>query len=196
VNFLQSILLWKIAMTEYEKIAQILETASMEDKIKTLESLSNSNDPKLVKLIILKLDDIEIEVRGEAFSSLVLNENNISEILIDSLKSESKNIRGYSALVLANRRNREGIPAIISLTKDESSMVRGCALGALGYLKAQQAREAIENCFADTNLEVKKSALKAAIDIGDKLPSDTIKKFRNENDPELDKLLILANEKS
>jgi HEAT repeat protein len=179
-------------MIEYEKIVQILETSSMEDKIKTIESLSNSNDPKLVKLIISKLDDVEIEVRGEAFSSLVLNENNISEILIDNLKSESKNIRGYSALVLANRQNREGIPAIISLTKDESSMVRCCALGALGYLKAQQAKKAIENCFADANLEVKKSALKAAIDIGDKLLPDIIKKFKRENDPELDKLLILA----
>ena len=185
-----------ILMTEYEEIAHILETASKEEKIKTLEGLANTNDPKLVMLIISKLDDGEIEVRGEAFSSLVINENNISKILIDNLKSPSKNIRGFSALVLANRRNREGIPEIISLTKDESSMVRGCALGALGYLKAQQASVAIENCFEDSNLEVKKSALKAAIDIGERLPIDTIKKFRKENDPELDKLLIMANEES
>lgn len=183
-------------MTEYEKIANILESASKEDKIKTLESLANVKDSKLVKLVISKLDDIEIQVRGEAFSSLVLNENNISEILINSLKSESKNIRGFSALVLANRGNHEGITSIIPLTKDESSMVRACALGALGYLKAQQASGAIQNCFADSNLEVKKSALKAAIDIGEKLHIDTIKKFKKENDPELDKLLILANEKS
>ena len=183
-------------MTEYEKISHILETSSKEDKIKTLEELANSKDPKLVKLIISQLDDVEIEVRGEAFSSLVLNENNISEILIENLKSESKNIRGFSALVLANRQNRKGVLAIIPLTKDESSMVRGCALGALGYLKAQQARGAIQNCFTDTNLEVKKSALKAAIDIGEKLPPDAIKKFKEENDPELDKLLILANEKT
>ena len=183
-------------MKEYEKIAHILETASKEEKIKTLESLANSNDSKFLKLVISKLDDVEIEVRGEAFSSLVLNENNISQILIDNLKSESKNIRGFCALVLANRRNREGIPAIIYLTKDESSIVRSCALGALGYLKAQQAKEAIESCFEDSNLEVKKSALKAAIDIGEKLNEDTIKKFRGENDPELDKLLILAEEKA
>ena len=183
-------------MTDYEKISSILMDGTKEEKIKTLESLTNSKDPKIINLIISKLDDSEIEVRGEAFSSLVLNENKISETLIENLKSRSKNIRGFSALVLANRQNPEGIPSIIPLTKDESSMVRTCALGALGYLKAQQASDAIQKCFADSNIEVKKSALKAAIDIGEKLPTEVIKELKKESDPELEKLLILANKKS
>src|SRR3990172_5213124 len=86
-----------------------------------------------INKIIYKLDDSDIEVRGEAFSSLVLNENNISNLLIQNLNSESKNIRGYAALVLANRRNSDAISAITNLTKDQSGMVRACALGALGY---------------------------------------------------------------
>ncbi len=183
-------------MTDYKKFSNILKNGTKEDKIKMLESLTNCEDLEILNIIISKLDDSEIEVRGEAFSSLVLNENKISETLISNLKSESKNIRGYSALVLANRQNPESIPSIIPLTKDESSMVRTCALGALGYLKAQQASEAIQKCFADSNLEVKKSALKAAIDIGEILPTEVIKELKKENDPELDKLLILAKKKS
>ena len=183
-------------MTDYEKISSILKDGTKEEKIKTLESLTNSEDAEIINLIISKLDDSDIEVRGEAFSSLVLNENKISPALISNLNSESKNIRGFSALVLANRQNPEGIQSIIPLTKDESSMVRTCALGALGYLKAQQASKAIQECFVDSNLEVKKSALKAAIDIGEKLPTEVINELKKQSDPELEKLLILAKKKS
>ena len=183
-------------MTDYKKITSVLKSGTKENKIKMLESLTNSKDPEIINLIISKLDDSDIEVRGEAFSSLVLNENKISPTLISNLNSESKNIRGFSALVLANRQNPEGIQSIIPLTKDESSMVRTCALGALGYLKAQQASKAIQECFVDSNLEVKKSALKAAIDIGEKLPNEVINELKKQSDPELEKLLILAKKKS
>ena len=183
-------------MTDFEKIAKAITTGSKDEKIKTLESLANSDDSEIIKLVISKLDDSDIEVRGEAFSSLVLNENRIFEYLIEGLKSESKNVRGFSALVLANRRNAEGISSIIPLTNDESSMVRACALGALGYLKASKASDAIHNCFSDSSLDVKKSALKAAIDIGDKISSEEIKEFSKENDPEIEKLLVQAKVKS
>ena len=183
-------------MTDFEKIVNGLEVGLKDEKIKILESLANSNESKIIQLIISKLDDPDIEVRGEAFSSLVLNENNISNFLIEGLKSESKNIRGFSALVLANRQNSEGIESIILLTKDESSLVRSCALGALGHLKADQASEEIQRCFSDPNLEVKKSALKAAIDIGKKIALEEINELKKVNDTELEKLLVLAKENS
>ena len=183
-------------MTDFEKIVNDLEVGLKDEKIKILESLANSNESKIIQLIISKLDDPDIEVRGEAFSSLVLNENNISNFLIEGLKSERKNIRGFSALVLANRQNSEGIESIIPLTKDESSLVRSCALGALGHLKAQRASEAIQRCFSDPNLEVKKSALKAAIDIGKKIALEEINELKKVNDTELEKLLVLAKENS
>jgi len=109
--------------------------------------------------------------------------------LIQNLNSESKNIRGYTALVLANRRNSDAISAITNLTKDQSGMVRACALGSLGYLKAKQSSKEIHECFSDLNLEVKKCALKAAIDIGDKISIKEIKELSMENDPEIEKLL-------
>lgn len=176
----------------FEEKSKILEIGVKEEKIRILESLNDSDDPKIINKIISMLDDPEIEVRGEAFSVLVQNENNISEILIKNLNSASKNIKGFSALVLANRKNSEAIQSIINLTNDSSSMVRSCALGALGYLKAVQARKVIHSCLTDANLEVKKSALKAAIDIGDKIPSNEINEMSKETDEELEKLLVLA----
>ena len=77
-----------------------------------------------------------IQVRGEAFSSLVLNKNKISDLLIKNLNSASKNIRGFASLVLANRNEVDAIPEIIKLAKDERSMVRSCAIGALGSSKS------------------------------------------------------------
>jgi len=181
-------------MNSIVEINKILDSDSKEEKIEILESLSDSNDPQIINKIISKLDDPEIEVRGEAFSVLVLNKNNISKFLIKNLNSDSKNIRGYSVLVLANRKNVESISSIIDLTKDSSSMVRSCALGALGFLKANAASQAIHNCFSDSNLEVKKSALKAAIDLGDKLPPEEIEKISEEKDEEIQKLLVLASQ--
>ncbi len=182
-------------MMDFQSINEKLDSDSKEEKIKTLELLTSEEDPKIINKIISKLDDYDIQVRGEAFSSLVLNENKISKLLIDNLKSSSKNIRGFSALVLANRKDTDAISSIIELTKDSSSMVRACALGALGFLKAHDASNAIHNCFSDSSLEVKKSAVKAAIDIGYKLPPEKIKEISKEQDDELEKLLVLAEKK-
>ena len=172
-----------------EKISRVLESGSKSEKIETLESLENTNDPEIINKIVSKLDDSDIEVRGEAFSSLVLNENDISNTLVKNLESESKNIRGFSTLVLANRGNSDYISVITNLTKDQSGMVRACALGALGHLKAVQSRKEIHDCFFDSNIEVKKSALKATIDIGDKITSEEIMQLSKEKDSELEKLL-------
>ena len=148
-------------MNEYTRINQILDFGSNKDKINILESLSQSSDQGIINKIISKLDDSEIQVRGEAFSSLFLNKNDISEFLIDALNSPSKNIKGFSALVLANRNDLSAIPAIESLTKDSSGMVRSCALGALGYLHSIGSRAIIRKCFQDKVLEVRKSAIQA-----------------------------------
>ena len=115
-------------MTSFEQIRKIMASGSKEQKIKLLESLSDASDAKTILLIISALDDADIEVRGEAFSSLVLNINDVSDILIESLKDPSKNVRGYSALVLANRNDKNAIPNISQLTDDESAMVRSCAV--------------------------------------------------------------------
>ena len=42
----------------------------MKKKSTILETLENTNDPEIVEKIISKLDDDDIQVRGEVFSSL------------------------------------------------------------------------------------------------------------------------------
>ena len=126
-------------MSESMRIREVLDHGTTKDKINILESLSQSSDQEIINKIITKLDDSEIEVRGEAFSSLFLNKNNISKFLIDALSSENKNIQAFSALVLANRGDVNAMPALELLAKDPSSMVGSCALGALEYLRANKA---------------------------------------------------------
>jgi len=126
-------------MNESVKICENLDHGTTKDKISILESLSQSSDQEIINKIITKLDDSEIEVRGEAFSSLFLNKNDISKFLIDALSSENKNIRAFSALVLANRGDVNAMPVLELLVKDPNSIVRSYALGALEYLRANKA---------------------------------------------------------
>ena len=179
-----------------ENICKVLDFGTSQEKIKILESLDNTNDLEIIEKIISKLGDEDIQVRGEAFSALMLNENKITEILIQNLNSHSKYIRGFSALVLANRNDSNAISEIIKLTDDESSMVRSCALGALGHLKAKQAKKVIESHLTDSNIEVIKSALQAAIDIEDSLTENKLKEIPKDNDPELERLLVHVKRKN
>ena len=125
-------------MSEFLGIHKILDSGTKDDKIGILESLSQSSDQKIINKIITKLDDSEIEVRGEAFSSLFLNKNDISQFLINALSLENKNVKAFSALVLANRGDANAIPALELLSNDPSSMVKECALGALEYLRTNK----------------------------------------------------------
>ena len=126
-------------MSKYSRIHKILDSGTKDAKISIIESLSQSSDQEVINKIITKLDDSEIEIRGEAFSSLFLNKNDISKFLIDALSSENKNIKAFSALVLANRGDANAIPALELLAKDSSSMVESCALGALEYLRTNKS---------------------------------------------------------
>ncbi len=51
-------------MNKSPEIHEILNSGTKDDKINVLESLSQSDDQKIINEIITKLDDSEIEVRG------------------------------------------------------------------------------------------------------------------------------------
>lgn len=171
------------------EVKQILEFGTSQEKIRILETLENTKDDDIINEIILRLDDPDIQVRGEAFSALCLNKNKITKHLVNNLDEDSKNVRGFSALVLANRGETSSISNIINLTKDSHAMVRACALGALGHLKAHEAIDVIQNCLMDENIEVRKSAVKAIIDIEESIPYDKIADITKDRDLELEKLL-------
>ena len=169
---------------------EILESGTSKDKIKILGILDSTDDVKIIKKMINCLDDPDIKVRGEAFSSLILNKNKIESLLIGSLNDPNKNTRGFGALVLANRNDTSAISAIIDLVNDESSLVRSCALGALGHLRAKEAKEIIHKCILDSNLEVRKSALQALINLDGEISEKEILEISKEQDCELERLII------
>ena len=107
------------------------------------------------------------------------------------MNAANKNIRGFTSLVLANRNETDAIPEIIKLAKDERSMVRSCALGALGHLKAQEAKEIFLEGLSDSNLEVKKSALQAIIDLKISISDEKINEILKEKDHEILKMISL-----
>ncbi|MFB5635196.1 MAG: HEAT repeat domain-containing protein [Nitrosopumilus sp.] len=174
-----------------ENISKVLESGSSKEKIKILQTLEDADTPEILEKIISKLDDDDVEVRGEAFSSLVSNKNKISKFLINSLNAANKNIRGFASLVLANRNEKSAIPEIVKLVKDERSMVRSCALGALGYLKAREAKDVFIEALSDSNLEVKKSALQAIIDLEIIISEEKINECFKEKDSEIEKMILL-----
>jgi HEAT repeat protein len=174
-----------------EQIYQILNSGSISEKIEILSQLTETDNTEVISEIIKMLDDPEIRVRGEAFSTLVLNPKNISDILINHLESDSKNVRGFTILVLANRNDKTATKEIAKFTNDDNSMVRSCALGALGHLKAKEFSKNIHDCFSDSNIEVKRSALYASILIGEKISPENISKLKKENDPEIEKILSM-----
>ena len=174
-----------------EEIHRVLIGKSIPQKIAVLSELVDTDNHEIISEIIKMLDDTEIQVRGEAFSTLVLNPKNISDILINHLESDSKNIRGFTILVLANRNDKTASKTIAKLTNDDNSMVRSCALGALGYFKAKEFSKNIHDCFSDSNIEVKRSALYASILIGEKINQENISKLKKENDAEIEKILSM-----
>jgi HEAT repeat protein len=174
-----------------ENISKVLECGSSKEKIKILETLDNVDNPEILEKIISQLDDDDIQVRGEAFSSLLLNKKKISDFLINNLNVTNKNIRGFASLVLANRNETSAIPEIIKLAKDERSMVRSCALGALGYLKAKEAKDTFMEALSDSNIEVKKSALQAIIDLEIPISEKIINGNFKEKDNEIEKMISL-----
>ena len=173
-----------------ENIIKILKVGKPEKKIKTLETLHNTNELKILEQIILRLSDDSIQVRGEAFNALLLNQNQISKILIDNLNSSDKNIRGFTSLVLANRNEKNAIPEIIKLVEDKHGMVRSCAIGALGHLKAKKITNIILKLLSDSNLDVQKSALQAAIQTDIIISTDKIKEMEENADLQIKNLLL------
>ena len=134
-----------------EEILKLLKNDNLRKNI--LPNLSQNNDSDILREMIKLFDNDNIEVRGEVFSALFLNQNNILKDLILGLKHESKNVRAYIILVLANRGEKNAIKYIKNLTKDPSGLVRTCAYGALGHLEVKEAVKELHGGIFDSNLE-------------------------------------------
>ena len=122
----------------------ILELFKNKDSKKNfLDTLTHTDKPEIIQELIKLLDDKEIEIRGEAFSTLFLNKNDILKELINGLDHKSKNVRAYVTLVLANRNEKNAVKEIRELATDSSGLVRTCAYGALGTFRSKRRKKRI-----------------------------------------------------
>ena len=173
---------------------EILELLKNEDtRLEILLTLTQTNDPKILENMIKRFDDKDVKIRGEVFSALFLNENNILKELISGLNHESKNVRAYVMLVLANRKETEASEHIKKLTNDPSGLVRTCAYGALGYLGVKNGAKELHEGIFDSNIEAVKSASYALAKIGEELLQEEIKHLDKFNDPDFNKILKFFN---
>ena len=174
-----------------EEISKSLKNETIRKS--TLTTLTQNNDPEIIQEIIQLFDDDDIEIRGEVFSTLFLNENDILKDLILGLNHESKNVRAYTTLVLANRNEKNAIEEIRKLTNDSSGLVRTCAYGALGHLEAKESSKELHRGIFDSNLEAVKSAAYALARIEEKMSDEEFEKIQELNEPEFDKILKFFN---
>ncbi len=170
-------------------VSKILRSGRSAEKIRILQTISSICDMEVLEEIVSRLDDEDIQVRGEAFGLLVLNDGDITDLLARSMGSPSRNIRGFVALVLANRNEQSAIPEIARLADDESSMVRSCAIGALGHLKARDAADVFVRALEDASQEVRKSALFAVIGMNIPVSEERMQAVLRDGDMETTKML-------
>ena len=173
---------------------QVLEYLKNEDlKQRILSELTQTNDPEILQEMISLFDDDRIEIRGEVFSSLFLNENDIFESLVWGIKHESKNVRAYVTLVLANRNEKRAIQEIQKLTNDSSGLVRTCAYGALGHLEAKESAKELHEGIFDSNIEAVKSAVYALTRIDETISKKEREELRKFDDSDFEKILKFFN---
>ena len=173
---------------------KILESLKDEDsKQDALSGLTQTNDPRIIQEMIALFDDDRIEIRGEVFSSLFLNDNDIFDSLILGLKHQSKSVRAYVTLVLANRDEKKAIQEIQILTNDSSSLVRTCAYGALGHLEAKECAKKLHDGIFDSNIEAVKSAAYALSRIDEHISEKEYESICKYNDPDIEKILRFFN---
>ena len=164
-----------------------------DSRLDILPKLTQTNDPEIIWEIISLFDAEKIEIRGEVFSTLFLNENDILEQLLRGLKHESKNVRGYTLLVIANRNEKDAIKEIIELTNDSSGLVRTCAYGALGHLKVKESSKELHQGIFDSNLEAVKSAAYALARIKEKISQEEIDSMKRLETKDYEKIFKFFN---
>ena len=172
----------------------VLKLLNDEDsRLDILPKLTQTSDPEIIWEIISLFDAERIEIRGEVFSTLFLNENGILEQLLRGLKHESKNVRGYTLLVIANRNEKDAIKEIIELTNDSSGLVRTCAYGALGHLKVKESSKELHQGIFDSNLEAVKSAAYALARIKEKISQEEIDSMKRLERKDFEKIFKFFN---
>lgn len=172
-------------------------------RIRALESAPLAAGAEHVARVVSALGDEDVEVRGEAFRLLVACGADIGRHVAPFLCSPSRAVRAHSALVLANRGDASLAGEVAQMARDESPAVRSSAAAALGHMAvrarpgrlpaAAAAAAAVRSCLGDQSIEVRRSALQAAVHLGMGLTGAERGALAAAADGEIDRLLALCD---
>ena len=169
-------------------------------RIRALESVPLAAGAEHVARVVSALGDEDIEVRGEAFRLLVASGADIGGQIAPFLGSPSRAVRAHSVLVLANRGDAPLAGEVARMARDESAAVRSSAVGALGHMAVRAgpgrlpaaAAAAVRSCLGDEDVEVRRSAVQAAVHLGMGLTGAERGALAAAKDAEIDRLLALC----
>jgi len=135
-----------------EPLIQVLGDGSGSVRAKAIESLGEINDSSAIEPLIGMLRDNEGEVRFAAIKSLTKMGRQVSEPLIEALKTNDQAIQLGAATVLGNVGGDESIEPLIETFKGGEPEVRKAAGESLAKINRSSPVEPIMQILKDENM--------------------------------------------
>jgi len=152
-----------------EVIRDVLKDDSWRVRKVAVEGLKKRPDRDTVGslLLALKEEHQNINVLNSAIQILTMSEMDVTDTLLDFLKSPDHELRQYAALSLGEIGDPRAVPALIDALYDKDMNVRFHAIEALGKMKATEAVEPITGIVETRDFFLAFPAIDALVSIGD-----------------------------
>lgn len=134
-----------------DKLLKRLESPAWEQRAFTVMGLGSSDDPRVTPLLIKALGDPESEVRARAVGELLCREGLTIDDLRESLESPDANRRSAALSVLASFQ-KEAVPLLLELAKDDDRHVRMTAVMELKCIDPETGIPALKALLADEEM--------------------------------------------
>ncbi|OQW92152.1 MAG: hypothetical protein BWK79_15285 [Beggiatoa sp. IS2] len=152
-----------------QPLVDVLKDDSWRVRKVAMDGLTRRGGPEAITMLVQTLRDKhqELSVLNSAIKVLTQMTGDIVTPLVELLKSDDFDLRGYAVLVLGEQSDRRAIPALIEALNDPDINVRYHAIEALGKLGATEAIEALANIARAEDFFLAFPALDALKNIGD-----------------------------
>lgn len=152
-----------------QPLVDVLKDDSWRVRKVAMDGLTRRGGPEAITLLVQTLRDKhqELSILNSAIKILTQMKGDIVTPLVELLKSDDFDLRGYAVLVLGEQSDRRAIPALIEALNDPDINVRYHAIEALGKLGATEAIEALANIAHTEDFFLAFPALDALKSIGD-----------------------------
>ena len=136
------------------------------------DALSECDNPALVPLVILFLDDPDLS--EGVISALVALKDHSVGALTDQLQSPSSTVRITVARALGAIKDPNAVNALLGSLDDVDENVRHAAVVTLGQIRASRAIDPLLDILKGGNLKIQQAAVVALDQIGDRRAQDRL----------------------